>query len=206
MAIAPGQTKEMNVQTKLAGVPLVIQAQQFDADDTETQVVNAQFGDRKILRRIVSFQNGSTVIARIQDDDRAVTILAMDTTEANVGQITIWHDNELHGTYRLDINKLTETLNLEHSVMGHYPHPIDVVGHRQPPPIHPHDLLDALKDDPQYVAFMNGKMSGAESIDEMKPKRRKPVSWKCWIWCMIPACGILCLLWATGAGDDGDMN
>lgn len=173
-----------------------IAAQQDRMGDMLIQTSIASLGDHLIIRKRWSFNDESTNIVYAQDNDHSVTFVAKDTNDPEVGEFIIWHDNDTPNSFRLDLSVLAATMDIKSSIVDGPMDKFDVVGRRNPPPITSGELYSAVKDRSAYRLFMHGQPSATSLTANASPEERK-LSWKCWVWCTVPACGIVCLFWAT---------
>lgn len=178
---------------KIRAGQLTINAQEFVQGTDRTLIIKAELGSRKIYRSVFSHNNESVVFVRIRDDEHTVTLVLSDSDDPSIGRLSVWKDSEAPESFAIDVPHFLRTSNAKESILENRGDYLDQVGNRRPPDITRQELFETFGEDPAYKKFMRGEQPEIGLPPGNEP-RNGGINWKCaWI-CLIPACGLACLL------------
>lgn len=172
-------------------------AQEHTDANERTLIIRGKIGNHIMQRSFFSHDGEKVVFGRLVDNDHNTTMVLSNTEDPKIGSVTVSNDDSVPKTFKIDINKFLKVNNQKESIIDGPVNEYDPVGKRQPLVISPQELYKTFGKDPSYVQFMRGSPA-THLAPGVTPETSGLLGWKCWWYCLIPACGLACLLWSPG--------
>ncbi len=201
------QTGQLRLRANISAGLLDIQCQQVKTGNDSVTVVQGAIAGQPIYRAFYSYDSGRVLFVQLKDADVGMTVVFSDdgSGTGTKAQMTVIHDEQFPQTFTIDKSAAVDKRDLQAAIVGggQQDTVLDLVGRRQVPNITPGELYDTFGTLPGLIQFLGGAQpeashfatdKGAIKESAITPETREIGFCWCALLCLVPACGIACLL------------
>ena len=154
-----GGTGSVRVEGQLKSGLLKVEAQDFTEGRDRCLIMNGTLGAIKLYCSMFSYRNEQTIFAVLRSNGHTSSVVLSDSDDPKIGNLVVWNDAEVPGTFRIDKEKYLETLKPEESILDGKGGSLDLVGKRNPPSFTLSELEAVFSDNEALDEFMRGHRS-----------------------------------------------
>lgn len=193
------QFHQLSLSGKTRLGTMAINAEGFVSGKDRIIIASAKIANRQLYRAFYSYNYDRIIFLQLRDDKYSTTLVLSDTEDPKIGRITVWNDKSVPENFRVDIQQFLKSNNHKESILDGAASKLDMVGKRNPISLTEKDLKETFGKDPKLTTFLNKTRRQKNLVvmegDDDDDDDDGGVNWECaWI-CLIPACGLTCLLW-----------
>lgn len=195
-------TSRLQLRGNISAGLLDVECQDFITGNDTFTVVRGTIAGQPIYRAFFSYEGGRILVLQLKDADVGMTVVFSDDDTGTNTHMTVTHDGQPPQTFTINKSFAVEKGDLQAAIVGsdQDPKAFDLVGRRPVPDITPGELFDTFGALPGLQQFLRGAQSEASRFSTQKSTVESDIRpdmlnfCYCIFACLIPACGLACLL------------